>query len=678
METRRITLASCVLDPNDTPAGASTDLLWKCAPDATAKWNSDEQALEIKGRVSFLTYLNLLSLPKLNEYCDFDGVDLSITVKGSSFILRQISIDAKTGDEYVKRLIDFSGIDEFATVSAQLNALDCGKLISFEIESEGGMLIKAASYSTVSENVKRIDATKLLLATTTYKKENAIKQNVARIKKSIVDNCPEMTGKFKMTVIDNGGTLDASDIETENDEITLFESPNVGGAGGFAQGMMLASEDGCSHVLLMDDDVFVLPEAIKRAYAIAALEKDEYRIRGVLNGAMFRRENPNEQFEDVAKVDKDGTYRRIKPDYDMTKIGNIMTSEMTCVDVPKAYGAWWFSMIPVHLIESSGLPLPVFVRCDDVEFGMRARPKMMSIAGVCTWHDKFEGRMNYASDCYQYNRNFLIMNAVDMLNVEKPFMMRFKRSFKAHLRSLSYDGAEMMVEALEDYLRGPDFIKNVDGSLIMKTNLSRNEKMTGNLETDEETKAIVASHPIENPAKKPMYAKALTLLPYNGQRRNFRHHTPVPIYYWMGSYPGSKSNAHDTVIAVSDDGTRYAVRRYDRDRYDGIMRRYRAAMKRYADTADMVRADWAKEGKKLTTKKAWDAYLEKMKANEPERFKQIDDTDNAAPSNDTTNGATIGKHSQPASDINDGSTDTTGNADTNDMSNDTKKQNENE
>ena len=627
METRRVTLASCVLDPSNVPAGTSTDLLWKCVTDATARWNADEQALEINGRVSFLSYLNLLSLPKLNEYCDFDGADLSITVKGSPFILRQVSIDTKTGDTRIKRLLDFTGIDEFATVSAQLDVSDCGELVSFEIESEGDLLLKSASYSTISTDVKRVDATKLLLATTTYKKDDDIKRNVSYIKKSIVDGFPELTGKFKMVVIDNGGTLDASDIETEGGEISLIESPNVGGAGGFTQGMMLAIEDGCSHVLLMDDDVFVLPEAIKRAYAIAALAKDEYRTRGILNGAMFRKENPNEQFEDVAKVDKDGTYRRIKPDYNMSKIGNVMASELTSVDVPKAYGAWWFSMIPTCLIEKSGLPLPVFVRCDDVEFGMRAKPRMMSIAGVCTWHDKFEGRMNYASDCYQYTRNFLIMNAVDMLDVDKPFMMRFRRSFKAHLRSLSYDGAEMMVEALEDYLRGPEFLKNANGALIMRANLKRNEKMDGNLNTDVETRAIVAEHPIENPAKKPMYAKVLTLLPYNGQRRHFRHHSPAPIYYWMGSYPGSKSNAHDTLIAVSDDGARYSIRRYDKNRYDGIMHRYHDAMNRYADISDMVKSDWAKAVKELTTKKSWDAYLKKMRSNEPERFKKRDDID---------------------------------------------------
>lgn len=632
METRKVTLATCVLNPGDLPAGASTDLMWRHKPGSAARWDAGEQALSINGQVSFLAYLNLLSMPKLTEYCGVDNIELSITVKGGSFILRQISMDAKTGDMKIKRLIDFRGIDAFATATATIDTAGFtgNEFVSFEIECEDTVWLKTASYSTVTENAAQVDGTRLLLATTTYRKEGDIARNAARIRRDIVEGFPEMDGHFKMVVIDNAGTLDAKEIGTDGGEIKVIESPNIGGAGGFAQGMMLAYSGGYSHVLLMDDDVLVLPEAIRRAYAVAALSQGEYRERGVLNGAMFRKEEPNVQFEDVAEVCVDGTYRRIKPDFDMTSIDAVVSSELTSVDVPNAYGAWWFSMIPTALIEKAGLPLPVFVRCDDVEFGMRAEPKMMSMAGVCTWHDRFEGRMNYASDCYQYTRNFLIMNAVDGLGVEKPFMMRLKRSFRAHLRSLAYDGAEMIVEGLEDYMRGPEFLLNANGSLIMRTNLKRNEKMDGCLEADDETRSIVEMKPLDNPADKPMAAKLLTLLPYTGNRKHFRHKEPTAIYYWMGSYPGSKANARNTLIAVSDDGARYAIRRYDRDRYEGIIERYETAIARYADDGNAIRESWAAARDKLRSANTWLAYIDRMKAKEPERFGKNDPDDGKA------------------------------------------------
>ena len=169
-------------------------------------------------------------------------------------------------------------------------------------------------------------------------------------------------------------------------------------------------------------------------------------------------------------------------------------------------------------------------------------------------------------------------------------------------------------------MRGPEFLLNANGSLIMRTNLKRNEKMDGCLEADDETRSIVARKPLDNPADKPMAAKLLTLLPYTGNRKHFRHKEPTAIYYWMGSYPGSKANARNTLIAVSDDGARYAIRKYNRDRYEGIIDRYEAAIARYADDGNAIRESWAAARDKLRSANTWLAYIDRMKSKEPERF----------------------------------------------------------
>ena len=88
----------------------------------------------------------------------------------------------------------------------------------------------------------------------------------------------------------------------------------------------------------------------------------------------------------------------------------------------------------------------------------------------------------------------------------------------------------------------------------------------------------------------------------------------------MGSYPGSKANARNTLIAVSDDGARYAIRRYDRDRYEGIIERYDAAIAKYADDGNAIRESWATARDKLRSADTWLAYIDRMKSKEPERF----------------------------------------------------------
>ncbi len=86
-----------------------------------------------------------------------------------------------------------------------------------------------------------------------------------------------------------------------------------------------------------------------------------------------------------------GAYRRVKEDLNVGKLSDILENERTNVEVDQAYGAWWYSCIPVKAIEKNGLPMPFFIRCDDVEFGMRNKPVYMTMNCICVWHASFEG-----------------------------------------------------------------------------------------------------------------------------------------------------------------------------------------------------------------------------------------------------------------------------------------------
>ena len=65
----------------------------------------------------------------------------------------------------------------------------------------------------------------------------------------------------------------------------------------------MASDAGFTHVLLMDDDVKVSSESLKRTYNLLALAQGKYK-NAFINGAMLAIEEPNQQFEDVSFVIK--------------------------------------------------------------------------------------------------------------------------------------------------------------------------------------------------------------------------------------------------------------------------------------------------------------------------------------------------------------------------------------
>ena len=88
------------------------------------------------------------------------------------------------------------------------------------------------------------------------------------------------------------------------------------------------------------------------------------------------------------------------------QLSDIAENEAVDVEVPDAYGAWWYSCIPLNEVREKGLPLPLFVRCDDVEYGMRTKPTYMTMNGICVWHEGFEGRFRPSVDCYQLHSQF--------------------------------------------------------------------------------------------------------------------------------------------------------------------------------------------------------------------------------------------------------------------------------
>ena len=63
------------------------------------------------------------------------------------------------------------------------------------------------------------------------------------------------------------------------------------------------------------------------------------------------------------------------------------------------------------LIKENGLPLPIFVRGDDIEFSMRNNKEIVSLNGINVWHDPFILKYNEIMEDYYLPRN-MIMNAL--------------------------------------------------------------------------------------------------------------------------------------------------------------------------------------------------------------------------------------------------------------------------
>lgn len=589
--------------------------------------DAESGALTCADRTDFLTYLNGLSIGKWRRYAGVEAPVLHIELSGAG----DLRIEGVSAAEPINPDAVPSGADperavisshEFSAAPSAPAVLDIPvdatgmDLIGFVLEPacDSAASIERAWWSCEVEP-SDVNEVRLAVATTTFKKEAYITANIDLVQEAVRAEGAPILGSFHMFVVDNGRTLDVDALS--DDLVTVLPNPNVGGSGGFARGMMAATEvEGAyTHVLVMDDDVRIVPESLIRTFNLLSLARGAYRD-AFLNGAMLSLEHPTRQFEDVAYVNPTGVYTKVKRDYDVSRPFDILANERKDVEVPGAYGAWWFSCIPTAAVRANGLPMPFFIRCDDVEFGARNKPVYMCMNGICVWHESFEGRFRASVDCYQYARNFLAMVAVDDCADERLFVLRLRRNVRQQLRDLDYTAAELMLDGFADYLKGPKFLEEADGSALMMSNGRRNEKVVAVGEMDPEVLAaagvdgsVLAGTSME--FRPPLWRKLLTTLPYD------KHYLPDLLLRARPGYAvknGAATLEGDsarcrTIVYLDPTREKGAIRTMDRARFAAIRKRERELLKRWRRDGAAVRASWKAEFPRMTSRAFWEEYL---------------------------------------------------------------------
>ena len=614
------TLSNIVLPKGAEPLGG-WDLYIKtpegsvCAPEING--------CLLQGSVDFFTYFNACSLAKWKKYAGIKRVYLHLEFANEAINKEYACTIQFFGRSYLDSAASSlaSGVRLTSTMG---KTKENGSLvfdllipetdyevIGFALDVRGGVVLeKAYYYARVAE--EQINSVKIALCTTTFLKEDYIIPNIELVKNEVLAADDVIARNFHMFVIDNGRTLDAEALSDEG--VTVLPNPNVGGSGGFARGMMEAMkhDENFTHVLLMDDDVSISTESLRRTFNLLSLATGKYK-NAFINGAMLVAEEPNRQFEDVSYVVNSGAYASVKSNkYYMDQQQYIVRNEHIDVEIPKAYGAWWFSCIPVSAIEQVGLPLPLFVRCDDVEYGMRAKPIYMTMNGICVWHDGFMGRSRASVDSYQYVRNFLIMIAMTDCSSQDLFMLRMERALRLQLRVMSYDAADLILDGIADYLKGPDYFASLNGEEVIKRNAKKNEKLVPLDELTEPYRNVSYNKRLlgDQSRIKPLL-KLMRTLPYD------RHllpdvllrDTPEAVFYSGLSILSPRTIGTKTLVAIDLEGNQGAVRHMDRERYQQIMDRWKALKSELKERGDEVRAAYKEAQPYLTSTEFWEKYL---------------------------------------------------------------------
>lgn len=553
----------------------------------------------------FTTYLNGCSYRKWKKYTCIKSVTVHIEIEGSFSLLflgyaKKPAMIDRTEFDFIKHQ------DAARQSIAYKFDVDDEQIVGFEIHASGDCTFYGAYYTAECEE-ESINTVRLCVATTTCRKEEFIKKNVTLLKEEVLSE-PELKDNIYVHVVDNGRTLSNKDIS--GNHICLHPNNNTGGAGGFARGMLesLNQELPATHVLLMDDDVLMLPESIARTYRLLRLIKEEYK-NSFISGAMLYYEEPNRQHEDIGTVTKNCMFCSLKPKFDLSSIGCILDNEDDFLKQKNEYAGWWYCCIPAHVIKKNGLPLPMFIRCDDMEYSLRCKADIITMNGICVWHMGFVTKYNAAFDKYQQCRNLLIDKASSDI-LENVDVLEFVcKSYRTELLKFNYNAAELIVRAIEDFTKGPKFLEIDNGEKIVQENAKLNDKMQPLTNfTNIEFKDVFSCY--SDPPRK-FIDKWLFRITYNGQRL-----WPVswckkdyPLIAFDHTYQPQKMAMHSHMVAVNPFNKTGIIRQIDKNRYKELQKRFRHVLNYYKKNKYAINEEYKNNRSYLTSEAFWRKYL---------------------------------------------------------------------
>ena len=270
------------------------------------------------------------------------------------------------------------------------------------------------------------------------------------------------------------------------ERLTVIRQQNLGGSGGFTRGLHEGLKDpAITHVALLDDDALVQPEGLAYAWAFA----HGARRPTLVGGHMFDAASPTTLSRLGEVVDRAGFTRASLP-------GTPMNADLahTAVCDPRWLGPaqtvdfqpWWMCLVPRATVEAIGLPMPFFLKWDDVEFGLRAQAAGFAsvvLPGAVVWRKPWAGKgAESGGQGYFQLRNRIV---TALLHDARPAVLAAGWMGET-LRDLAHDqpvAAALRWAALRDVLAGPGWLhRDLETSPERAAETARRE--------------IVAPHPV--------------------------------------------------------------------------------------------------------------------------------------------------------------------------------------
>lgn len=377
--------------------------------------------------------------------------------------LADVGVRIETSGQALVELIAFSdGIETVVASSDDGADLWCDDMRAVAAESfyvavtalGAPVTVRGGEWLTRTPPVREV---RLGVSITTFNRQEYVLATIDRLVKLESDD-DVVRGRVQVLVVDNAQNL-RPDVPASA-PVRVVPNPNLGGAGGFARGL-IEFRDGewATHVVFMDDDISLEPESIVRTLSLLShAVSDDLCV----HGAMISEEQPWMQFEAGSSYEFRSVYplRAIGREVDLRRRGDVLHDHL---EPEIDYSAWWYTVFPLHLAKDN--PLPVFVRGDDVAFGlMHTGRHTVTLNGIFVWHADFALKNNPSSLYYEI-RNFALIDTL-VFDDHKWWHLAWRYLGFGFRNAYShrYASAEYMIKGMRDFLAGPEAWMAIDHS----------------------------------------------------------------------------------------------------------------------------------------------------------------------------------------------------------------------
>jgi galactofuranosylgalactofuranosylrhamnosyl-N-acetylglucosaminyl-diphospho-decaprenol beta-1,5/1,6-galactofuranosyltransferase len=431
-------------------------------PDPRAVLGRHRYRVEDGQRISFGTYFNGFAASYWRRWTVVDEVTLQVRVTGAE---ASVIVYRSMPDGRSQRVESATLVEEAAELAFELplSPFGDGGWYWFDIVAgPGGAVLEEAAW-VADVPADRAEPGSVTIGITTMNRPEFCARLLAQIgaDEAVHAVLDEVVVAEQGTRKVREDPLFGAAEEALRGKLRVIEQANMGGSGGYARAQLETLDAARStYMMCMDDDVVCEPESIVRAVTFG----DLCRRPTIVGGHMFSLYSKSRLHSFGEIINK---YRfwwmsppTVETDWDFAG-RNLRSSRWLHRRIDVDFSGWFMCLIPTEVLRTVGLSLPLFIKWDDSEYGVRAAEHgfpTVTLPGTAVWHVPWSDKndaLDWQSYFHQRNRTIAALLHSPYDHGGRVVRESFNHQVK-HLFALQYSTAELRHLALEDVLAGPE------------------------------------------------------------------------------------------------------------------------------------------------------------------------------------------------------------------------------